>query len=143
MIRIRAIDHIVLRTAQPAEMIGFYRDVLGCTLERTLPAEVGLYQLRAGNALIDLVGVDSQLGRAGGPAPSAEGNNMDHFCLQIAPFEESELIGHLSRHGVGFSDFATRYGAQGFGRSVYIEDPDGNTIELRARKSRDQGTVLE
>lgn len=133
MIEIRAIDHIVIRTAQPAAMIDFYTKVLGCSLERTLPDDVGLSQLRAGNALIDLISVDSNLGHAGGRAPTETGNNMDHFCLQITPFKESELLDYLARHGIDTGSFETRYGAQGFGPSLYIKDPDGNTVELRAQ----------
>jgi catechol 2,3-dioxygenase-like lactoylglutathione lyase family enzyme len=132
MIRIKAVDHIVLRTVRVKEMIDFYCDVLGCTLERTLPEEIGLSQLRAGEALIDIVSVDSELGRQGGDPPSATGNNMDHFCLQIDPFAENELLHYLADHSIDHSGFETRYGAQGFGPSVYIKDPDGNTVELRA-----------
>jgi len=133
MIQIRAIDHIVLRTTRLTEMIDFYCGVLGCTLERTLPDDVGLSQLRAGNALIDLVNVDSKLGHAGGPAPAGTGNNMDHFCLQIAPFKRQALLDYLSSHGIEAGSFETRYGAQGYGQSLYIQDPDGNTVELRAQ----------
>jgi len=133
MIEIRTIDHIVLRTSRLDEMIEFYCSVLGCTVERELPSDVGLSQLRAGNALIDLVTVDSELGRAGGPAPTGSGINMDHFCLQIAPFDETDLLEHLSRHGIETGRFARRYGAQGFGQSLYIQDPEGNTVELRAQ----------
>jgi len=135
MIRISTIDHIVLRTLRVEEMLEFYHRVLGCTVERTLPADVGLSQLRAGDALIDIVAVDSKLGRAGGEAPSQTGNNLDHFCLQIEPFEESELLDYLSSHGIEISDFEQRYGAQGFGPSIYIKDPDGNTIELKASET--------
>ena len=131
MIRIRTIDHIVLRTSQPQKMIDFYCQVLGCTLERTLPADVGLNQLRAGNSLIDIIATDSQLGRSGGPPPSESGNNLDHFCLQIEAITENELQDYLSGLGITTSDFETRYGAQGYGPSTYIKDPDNNTIELK------------
>jgi len=135
MIRVKSIDHIVLRTLSVEEMVDFYCRVLGCTLERTLSKEIGLSQLRAGDALIDIVAVNSELGRAGGEAPSRTGNNMDHFCLQIDPFEEDELLNYLSGHGVNAGGFELRYGAQGFGPSIYINDPDGNTIELKATKA--------
>lgn len=131
MIRIRKIDHIVLRSTNIREMIRFYRDVLGCTLERELSPEQGLVQLRAGDALIDLVAVDSVLGRAGGAPPGPTGNNLDHFCLELERISEVELRRWLETHGVACGPFETRYGADGFGPSVYIRDPEGNTVELR------------
>ncbi len=68
MIVVKAIDHVVLRTDRLHEMLAFYCDVLGCAVERELP-RIGLVQLRAGNSLIDLVPVDSELGRRGGGPP--------------------------------------------------------------------------
>jgi len=59
MIHVTAIDHVVLRTTRLDAMLTFYSDLLGCCIERTLPPEYGLVQLRAGNALIDIVSVDS------------------------------------------------------------------------------------
>jgi len=129
-IRILAIDHIVLRTSNLKKMLAFYQDILSCPLERELP-ELGLTQLRAGNALIDIVTVDSELGQLGGKAPQQNGRNVDHFCLQIATFDEQQLHDYLRSHNIATNDFVERYGAQGFGRSVYIEDPEGNVVELK------------
>ena len=86
MIHIADIDHIVLRAIDLDRMLAFYCGVLGCTVERRQD-DIGLVQLRAGRALIDLVPVHSQLGRAGGPAPGAQGRNLDHFCLRLDPFD--------------------------------------------------------
>ena len=63
-IEIRGIDHVVLRIRDLERSLRFYRDVLGCPEERRLDALV-LVQLRAGSGLIDLVPVDSPLGKAG------------------------------------------------------------------------------
>jgi len=131
MIRIQKIDHLVLRSSNVAAMVRFYREVLGCEVERELPAEIGLTQLRAGDALIDIVAVDSKLGRAGGAPPGPTGNNVDHFCLELQTIGEQELRDWLESRGVACGSFETRYGSGGFGPSVYIEDPDGNTVELR------------
>ncbi len=136
-IRILGIDHIVLRSADVSAMLAFYCDVLGCSLERELP-ELGLKQLRAGNSLIDIVDVDSELGALGGGAPVQDGRNMDHLCLQIAIQDEGELSEYLRSHGIAVPEFASRYGAQGQGRSVYIEDPEGNTVELKFALDGDQ-----
>lgn len=128
---IRGIDHIVLRTEQVDAMESFYSKVLGCEVERRLPPEIGLVQLRAGASLIDLVAVDSELGRMGGAPPGLEGRNLDHFCLQVEGLDKSGLKTLLSAHGIDAGKFEERYGAEGFGPSVYIRDPDGNTIELK------------
>ena len=131
MIKLEGIDHVVLRTTNLPEMLHFYCQVLGAHLERELPKEMGLVQLRAGSALIDLVTVDSQLGRLGGKPPSQDGRNVDHFCLQIVPVAEQALLEYLSGHNIACEGFAERYGAEGFGRSLYIEDPEGNVVELK------------
>lgn len=130
MIKIKAIDHIVLRSDDDKALIAFYIDVLGCQLERQLP-ELGLSQLRAGNSLIDIVGVDSQLGKAGGHGPRAQGRNLDHFCLTIEATEQQALIDYLDSHQVPHGDFTRRYGSEGYGQSIYIEDPDHNSVELK------------
>jgi catechol 2,3-dioxygenase-like lactoylglutathione lyase family enzyme len=111
-------------------MVRFYCDVLGCAVERERP-ELGLTQMRAGQSMIDLVAVDSELGRKGGAAPGAEGRNMDHLCLRIEPFDPGMLAAHLIRHGVVPGEVRSRYGADGQGPSVYLRDPEGNTVELK------------
>ena len=133
MIEIVGLDHVVLRTSRMDDMLRFYVDILGCTVERTLPPEFGLVQLRAGSALIDLVAVDSELGRAGGGPPTAGSNNMDHFCLQIEPRPEEAIRHYLASQGIEVGTFERRYGAQGYGNSIYLRDPEGNTVELRNR----------
>jgi len=131
MLKIKGIDHIVLRTQNVANMLDFYTNVLHCPIERELSADVGLTQLRAGNALIDIVNVNSELGRIGGKAPHDEGRNLDHFCLQLNDITEETLVSYLKGQGVKVLDISNRYGATGFGRSIYIKDPDQNTIELK------------
>lgn len=130
MIAIRAIDHIVLRVVGLDAMIAFYCDVLGCRVERRQD-DIGLVQLRAGAALLDLVPVDGKLGRMGGAAPGREGRNLDHVCFRVAPFDQAAMRAHLAAHGVPAGPAESRYGAEGEGVSIYIQDPEGNTIELK------------
>ena len=128
--KILDIAHVVLRVGDLDRAMAFYCDVLGCKEERRIE-ELGLYQLRAGSALIDLVPVDGELGRAGGAAAGPEGRNVDHFCLRVEPFDGAELIAHLTAHGVECGEVVQRYGAEGNGPSLYINDPDGNVVELK------------
>lgn len=135
-VRIRDIDHVVLRVTDLERMLGFYCEVLGCTVERRMD-DIGLVQLRAGRSLVDLVPVDGELGRAGGAAPGSEGRNMDHLCFRIEAFDEAALVEHLERHGIDHGPVSSRYGAEGHGPSMYVEDPEGNTVELKGPPSAD------
>ena len=130
MIRIRDIDHLVLRTVNLEAMIAFYTEVLGMAVERRLD-EIGLVQLRAGRSLVDLVPVSGELGRKGGAAPAVEGRNLDHFCVRVDPFDEVAIRGLLQSLGIAAGPTEQRYGAEGSGPSIYIQDPDGNTVELK------------
>ena len=128
--QVLGLDHVVLRVRDIERALAFYRDVLGCALERSLE-ELGLYQLRAGSSLIDLVPVEGELGRMGGAPPGPDGRNVDHIALRIEPFDPEALRTHLQAHGITMGEVARRYGAEGQGPSIYIEDPDGNTVELK------------
>ena len=130
MIRIREIDHLVLRVVDLDSMLRFYCGALGCTVERRQD-EIGLVQLRAGRSIIDLVPVDGKLGRAGGAAPGKEARNLDHFCFRVEPFDEPSIRLHLEAHGIEVGSVASRYGAEGEGPSIYITDPEANVVELK------------
>ena len=134
MFKLLQLDHIVLRVRDVGAMLRFYTEVLGCTLDRT-QEELGLYQVRAGSSLIDLVSLDGKLGRAGGAPPGAEGRNLDHFCLRIEPFDGNALRSWLEARGVKVGEIGQRYGAEGEGPSLYLSDPEGNVIELKGPPS--------
>ena len=133
-INIHVIDHVVIRARDLERMITFYRDVLGCRLERG-PGELGLAQLRAGLSLIDIVDARGKLGRQAGKPPDPGAPNMDHVCLQVQPWDAEAICAHLTRHGVETGEIASRYGATGQGPSLYIKDPEGNTVELKGSPS--------
>ena len=127
---IRGLDHLVLRVTDLDRMLRFYCDALGCRVERRLD-HIGLVQLRAGAALIDLVPVDGKLGRQGGAAPGSEGRNLDHFCLRVEPFDAAAIRTCLAAHGITAGPVEQRYGAEGDGPSLYVTDPEGNVVELK------------
>ena len=129
-IAIQGFDHIVLRVTNKPKMLAFYLDVLGLSVDRDRP-ELGLTHIRAGRQMIDLVTLDGPLGRLGGAGPGREGRNLDHFALQVRPFDEPAIRAHLARHGVEVAEEGQRYGADGTGPSLYVRDPEGNTVELK------------
>ena len=112
-------------------MIQFYSEVLGCGLEKVSSEEIGLFQLRAGTSLIDIVSVDGGLGRQDGGAPGREGRNMHHFCVRVEPFDEDEIRKFLLQKGIQASELEIHYGAEGYGPSLYLKDPEENVIELK------------
>jgi glyoxylase I family protein len=129
VINIEAIDHVVFRVVDLDRMVRFYVDVLGARWEKKQEA-IGLYQLRVGSALIDLVPVDGKLGGMGGAAPGREGRNVDHVCFRVLPWDGESILAHLAAHGLS-GEIVSRYGAEGTGPSVYLEDPEGNALELK------------
>ena len=120
-LRVRGLDHVVLRVADMDRAIAFNEEVLGLHVERRLES-IGLVQLRAGASMIDLV-----------PRTEDEddGRNMDHFAVRIEALDVPALTAHLQRHGIDPGEVRRRYGAEGYGSSIYVTDPDGNTVELK------------
>lgn len=119
MLKLRGIDHVVLRVKDIDAMRRFYCDVLGATHVADRPA-LRMSHLRVGSALIDLVEADPK-----------EGRNMDHLCLRVEPFDRDAIVAHLEKHGVAVGQIASRFGAEGNGVSIYLADPEGNTVELK------------
>ena len=123
------LDHVVLRVRDQARSERFYREVLGCTLER-VNERLSLVQLRFGEQLIDLLPAREAL-------PAREDRGIDHFCLSIRCDDLPAAAKALSARGVVLdSDVVTRYGAYGDGPSLYIRDPDDYVIELKPRPIR-------
>jgi catechol 2,3-dioxygenase-like lactoylglutathione lyase family enzyme len=129
-IAITGFDHIVLRVRDKARMLGFYTGVLGLSVDRDRP-ELGLTHIRAGAQMIDLITLEGPLGQLGGAGPGPEARNLDHFALQVRPFDEAAIRTHLAAAGVEVVEEGPRYGADGDGFSLYVRDPEGNTVELK------------
>ena len=119
MLTLRGIDHVVLRVKDMDAMRRFYCNVLGASHVAYRP-EFKMSHLRVGDALIDLVEADPGAGR-----------NMDHLCLRVELFDEQEILSYLREHGVPVGEVRNRFGAEGNGVSIYVTDPEGNTVELK------------
>jgi glyoxylase I family protein len=137
-IHIREIDHVVIRVTDLDTITRFYCDVLGCSLEKH-QRDLGLVQLRAGRSLIDLLEVGAKIDRPDSGTPGA-GRNMDHLCLRVEGFDGEALKAHLRERGVQIGELGVRYGADGFGPSLYLFDPEGNMVELKGSPEATIGT---
>jgi len=123
---ITGLDHVVLRVASLERAVKFYGEVLGCPVERELQTP-RLVQLRAGTSMIDLV----PCGPDESPSRTLGGRNMEHYAVRIARMDVPAITAHLAKHGIDAGEVRRRYGAEGYGSSIYIADPDGNTVELK------------
>lgn len=122
-LKVAELDHVVLRCRDQARALHFYSRVLGLKEERRLE-DIGLIQLRAGASMLDLV-------PASGPRDE-QGRNVDHFCLGIEADDLRDAMRYLRENSVEvLGEPESRYGARGFGFSIYVRDPEGNVVELK------------
>ncbi|MCR9256230.1 MAG: VOC family protein [Alphaproteobacteria bacterium] len=129
--RTKGLDHVVLRAKDIDSMLAFYRDVLGLPVVKH-NEPLGLWHLDAGGSMIDIVDMNGVLGQKGGPAPT-EAKNVDHVALKVGAFDEQEVRAYFDRLGIWTEEqVKTRFGAEGDGPSLYLRDPEGNGVELKA-----------
>ena len=124
------IDHVVLQVTNIERSLEFYVGVLGLSLERIIEG-LGVYQVRCGRNLIDLVALPE-----GSTLAEKSQRGMDHLCLMVRG-DMTRIFEYLKENGVELgSPLRELYGATGFGTSVYIFDPDRHMIELKANYSQ-------
>ena len=123
-VRVIGLDHVVLRCADIEASLAFYCDELGLEPDR-------VDEWRRGETFFPSVRIDATTLIDLFPAPTdapggAAGRNMEHFCLVVEPADLDALAAHFpdSQRADGL------YGAQGIASSLYVLDPDGNTVEL-------------
>ena len=119
--RVIGFDHLVLNVGDVDRSLAFYCGPLG--LE---PVRVD--EWRAGTAPFPSVRVspttiiDLVHGERGGA-------NVDHLCLVVEPLDWQQVVD--SGVFTVVSGPGPRFGARGTAESLYVQDPDGNTVELR------------
>jgi catechol 2,3-dioxygenase-like lactoylglutathione lyase family enzyme len=121
MVKVRAFDHLVLNVADVERSLSWYVDELGLEplrVEEWRAGEVFFPSVRVNDdTIIDLLELERT------------GNNVDHLCLVIDPVD-LDKVAASGRFQV-VSGPGPRFGARGEGTSLYVLDPDGNTVELR------------
>ncbi|MCL2395898.1 MAG: VOC family protein [Acidimicrobiaceae bacterium] len=120
-LRVVGIDHVVLNVADVERSLDFYEKTLGL-------APVRVDEWRRGDAPFPSVRVDDSFIIDLFPA-APNGANLDHFCLVVEPTDLDELA--ASGRFEVVTGPGRRFGARGDGMSLYVKDPDGNTVELR------------
>jgi len=132
MFKIKRLDHLVIRTTNIKEMISFYCFILGYKVGRDNLKESGLIELSAGESMIDLFDVSSDnISIEKTIQCDKDIKNLDHFCILLESFDETDIKVHLKNFGVSCSDVEMNYGSNGYGPSIFLYDPDGNKVELK------------
>jgi catechol 2,3-dioxygenase-like lactoylglutathione lyase family enzyme len=118
--KIERIDHLNLTVSDIDRSVEFYRRVLGMKTESVGEGRAALY---FGQQKIHL---DAAGGRM---AMSGEKRMPAHICF-VTETPLDEVKAHLGACGVAIRMDGPRAGAIGTIQSVYIDDPDQNSIEI-------------
>lgn len=132
MIRMTAMDHIVLNVENMDKVLDFYTTVLGLESERLdefRQGKVGFPSVRINaDTVIDLFPRKDPVPADATPSRT----DLNHFCLVIAKDDMQGFIDHLTAHGVAIEEGpGQRWGAHGTGVSIYFSDPERRRIEVR------------
>lgn len=118
-----ALDHLVLVVADVERSLAWYSHHLGLDgvrVEEWRTGEAPFPSLRVDDAtILDLVAGD----------PSTEGQRLDHICFVAS---SSDLEALRAAPTITVDDEGERFGARGIAHSIYVRDPDGLTVEVRA-----------
>jgi catechol 2,3-dioxygenase-like lactoylglutathione lyase family enzyme len=122
--RVTAFDHLVLNVADVERSLAFYGGPLGLGVER-------LEEWRAGKISFPSVRISPStvIDIVQAPQGEASGSNVDHLCLVVEPLDWQEVVD--SGAFTVLEGPVGRWGARGEAQSIYVRDPDGNTVELR------------
>ena len=132
MLKVQALDHFVLRVRDLEKSLHFYRDILGLRIEFLEEYRAGarpFVSARVGDQLIDLVPDPTY-----DPGVGLNAGGLLHFCVDVRECDFGEVIPRLTAKGVEVIEEqpVPRMGATGMGLSIYIRDPDGYVVELKA-----------
>ncbi len=127
-IPVRALGEVVLRTARLDEMRAFYRDVIGLEVMRVFDDGMTFFRLAPGfeghTAVLALFPLDRGEGWQGHDQPCS---TLHHFALSIPHAERPAALAALAARGL---EPRTAFHEWVGWHSIYVKDPDGNTLEL-------------
>ncbi len=133
MSKIRGLAEVVIWVHDMEKSLGFYRDMLGLT-QMSTPDMRGAIFLQAGPEVVDcpqqLVLAPLPAGAPAFPAERSE-RTLHHFGLEVS--QEDFDTERKRLEGMGID---VRFGEHPFLqlRGMYLDDPDGNEVEIISRR---------
>src|SRR5260221_10625214 len=130
VVKVNALDHIVINVADVAHSARWYQKVLGMEIRvfDPGPGKTPRTSLMFGNQKINVrpLGADKvEWFTADHEAPGS-----DDLCFLTSSTPE-QVVAHLKSNGVAIEEGpVAKQGARGTQRSVYCRDPDASLIEI-------------
>ncbi|MEW6733921.1 MAG: VOC family protein [Acidobacteriota bacterium] len=128
-----SMDHIVLNVNDIDKAIHFYTEILGFEVERVNEYKEGRAPFPSirinANTVIDLFPPNrwKKIDDLKGYFP-----NLNHFCLAVEFDDWQMLLKRLQMYNIPIHRESDKnWGAKGEGISFYINDTEGNEIEVR------------
>jgi glyoxylase I family protein len=122
------LDHLVLEVRDPLQSLAFYREVLGLAPVREEELRRGVAGF-ASARVSDATLIDFFPPRMWRDADAA---NPNHFALTTTDAGLRAIRERLAVRGLPIARTDDHnFGARGYGRSIYFDDPDGNSVEVR------------
>ena len=122
------LQHVVVASRRFAEMMAFYRDVLGFLVSDTVHVEDG----RGGLGEVNVCFLRGNIEHHSFAVFRAPESGSDHFALEVPGWDDIRLwADHFAALDVGIWWGPGRHGA---GNNLFfmVKDPDGNNIEISA-----------
>ena len=122
-------DHVAYSVKNLETMVQFYHGILGMELVKEAEYRAGKFpfmSVRAGRMLIDLIPAKETTQEEGK-------QRLNHICLRLDEANNLEDVkAYLEENNVVITGKAVNnFGAFGNGPSIYINDPENNSIELK------------
>jgi catechol 2,3-dioxygenase-like lactoylglutathione lyase family enzyme len=120
-IPVTGVSELVLEVVDLAAAERFYAGVLGLPVVERWPEREAVWVLAGDRTRIGLW--RPQVGLAGG-----RGGVHVHYALHLAEQDYEPARARLREHG--YEPEEVVFAADGRGRALYVDDPDGNVVEL-------------
>lgn len=129
MLRVIGFDHFVLRVTDVERSLAWWCGTLGL-------AGVRVDEWRRGEVPFASVRIDDRtivdlMPRRPADAPT-DTRVLDHVCLVLEPGTDLTALAESGEFTVHRGPVDGLFGAQGHATSLYVLDPDGIVVELRA-----------